>query len=258
MKFKFLNAAFVSVILSVSGLANVANANIITIDFDVNVTDTNNALASWQSRDDLFLSIVIDTELASKWTDHNTGIEYTHTSSEYYGEDSYRNSQNDSIVSYSSNILDSFSNPDCTIDWGNCQAMAYVRNDLSYAYDPITGSYTDIVEYGYNSMGFNVGGWSTAYMESYLDEWSTTPWSWETLQAGQQMFAFYNDYYGDVYNACSRSWGCRDYQSYNNFETLLTINKISVVANEVPEPSTLAIFALGMIGLASRRFKKQS
>lgn len=28
--------------------------------------------------------------------------------------------------------------------------------------------------------------------------------------------------------------------------------------NEVPEPSTLAIFALGMIGLASRRFKKQS
>ena len=29
-------------------------------------------------------------------------------------------------------------------------------------------------------------------------------------------------------------------------------------ASQVPEPSTLAIFALGMIGLASRRFKKQS
>jgi len=29
------------------------------------------------------------------------------------------------------------------------------------------------------------------------------------------------------------------------------------VAKTVPEPSTLAIFALGMIGLASRRFKKQ-
>jgi hypothetical protein len=27
---------------------------------------------------------------------------------------------------------------------------------------------------------------------------------------------------------------------------------------EVPEPTTLAIFALGMIGLASRRFKKKS
>jgi hypothetical protein len=30
------------------------------------------------------------------------------------------------------------------------------------------------------------------------------------------------------------------------------------ITQDVPEPSTLAIFALGMIGLASRRFKKQS
>ena len=38
-------------------------------------------------------------------------------------------------------------------------------------------------------------------------------------------------------------------------------NFISIIAaspSAVPEPSTLAIFALGMIGLASRRFKKQS
>jgi hypothetical protein len=33
---------------------------------------------------------------------------------------------------------------------------------------------------------------------------------------------------------------------------------ILVKRAEVPEPSTLAIFALGMMGLASRRFKKQS
>jgi hypothetical protein len=36
----------------------------------------------------------------------------------------------------------------------------------------------------------------------------------------------------------------------------LVIGKSGFTA--VPEPSTLAIFALGMIGLASRRFKKQS
>ncbi len=35
-------------------------------------------------------------------------------------------------------------------------------------------------------------------------------------------------------------------------------NTVSVNSVNVPEPSTLAIFALGMIGLASRRFKKQS
>ena len=33
---------------------------------------------------------------------------------------------------------------------------------------------------------------------------------------------------------------------------------VNDASNSVPEPSTLAIFALGMIGLASRRFKKQS
>lgn len=37
----------------------------------------------------------------------------------------------------------------------------------------------------------------------------------------------------------------------------LQLAEVQVFA-EVPEPSSLAIFALGMIGLASRRFKKQS
>jgi hypothetical protein len=42
-----------------------------------------------------------------------------------------------------------------------------------------------------------------------------------------------------------------------NGETVnVTLNGVDV--SNVPEPSTLAIFALGMIGLASRRFKKQS
>jgi hypothetical protein len=34
------------------------------------------------------------------------------------------------------------------------------------------------------------------------------------------------------------------------------IDNFTIAKTEVPEPSTLAIFALGMIGLASRRFKK--
>ena len=36
----------------------------------------------------------------------------------------------------------------------------------------------------------------------------------------------------------------------------LAIDNSTLTTSEVPEPSTLAIFALGMIGLASRRFKK--
>jgi hypothetical protein len=40
--------------------------------------------------------------------------------------------------------------------------------------------------------------------------------------------------------------------SWDNFTTGVGENAV------VPEPTTLAIFALGMIGLVSRRFKKQS
>lgn len=40
-------------------------------------------------------------------------------------------------------------------------------------------------------------------------------------------------------------------------DAVLFDNLSYVPSTQVPEPSTLAIFALGMIGLASRRFKKQ-
>jgi hypothetical protein len=38
----------------------------------------------------------------------------------------------------------------------------------------------------------------------------------------------------------------------------ISFESVTTIPTDVPEPSTLAIFALGMIGLASRRFKKQS
>jgi hypothetical protein len=40
--------------------------------------------------------------------------------------------------------------------------------------------------------------------------------------------------------------------------SILSLAEVQVNGVKVPEPSTIAIFALGMIGLASRRFKKQS
>ncbi len=45
-------------------------------------------------------------------------------------------------------------------------------------------------------------------------------------------------------------------QGEDNASLTLYFNEMKNVS-DVPEPSTLAIFALGMIGLASRRFKKQ-
>lgn len=41
------------------------------------------------------------------------------------------------------------------------------------------------------------------------------------------------------------------------YSTMLIKNDTLGNATTVPDPSTMAIFALGMIGLASRKFKKQ-
>jgi hypothetical protein len=48
-----------------------------------------------------------------------------------------------------------------------------------------------------------------------------------------------------------------DFRLRDSATSYHSIDGISLVQASVPEPSTLAIFALGMIGLASRRFKKQ-
>jgi hypothetical protein len=62
---------------------------------------------------------------------------------------------------------------------------------------------------------------------------------------------------------CLNGTGCSDGVNYGGYsQTTSEINSNTsswLVRNTqaVPEPSTLAIFALGIIGLASRRFKKQ-
>jgi len=56
------------------------------------------------------------------------------------------------------------------------------------------------------------------------------------------------------YNAVSSDTDWADLSSLDGGEGLKLYGEVA----QVPEPSTLAIFALGMIGLISRRFKKQS
>ena len=38
----------------------------------------------------------------------------------------------------------------------------------------------------------------------------------------------------------------------------ITVEIVDAAASEIPGPSTLAIFTPGLLGLASRRFKKQT
>ena len=66
-----------------------------------------------------------------------------------------------------------------------------------------------------------------------------------------------------LYGSKVGSFGATMIQQLNNSSNSLRTNnyipfQLNGTTRDVPEPSTLAIFALGMIGLASRRFKKQS
>ncbi len=53
-------------------------------------------------------------------------------------------------------------------------------------------------------------------------------------------------------------YSASDFELYMGSASGRVAQHLLASQTEVPEPSTLAIFALGMIGLASRRFKKQS
>ena len=58
----------------------------------------------------------------------------------------------------------------------------------------------------------------------------------------------YDSPFGSDWRASTSGWGSVEIALYSNVRAV----------SEVPEPSTVAIFALGLMGLASRKFKKQA
>lgn len=95
-----------------------------------------------------------------------------------------------------------------------------------------------------NAMGYNTSGYSNGRFLNDAGGLSSTHYNLSRIQ-------------NSIYTNVMRDVGFteRDFLVQSNgFSTML----VREVRQEVPEPSTLAIFALGMIGLASRRFNKQS
>jgi len=94
-----------------------------------------------------------------------------------------------------------------------------------------------------NTMGYNTGGYSNGRFLNNSGGLSSTHYNLSRIQ-------------NSIYTNVMRDVGFtqRDFlvQS-NDFSTML----VRETGQEVPEPSTLAIFALGMMGLAARRFKKK-
>jgi hypothetical protein len=71
--------------------------------------------------------------------------------------------------------------------------------------------------------------------------------SWHTLDINSGNGTYSNE-------SSALLWGYRSGENYGSMERVILVQRTAVV----PEPTSLAIFALGIMGLASRRFKKLS
>ncbi|AAZ25965.1 DVUA0089 family protein [Colwellia psychrerythraea] len=81
-------------------------------------------------------------------------------------------------------------------------------------------------------------------------------WSNDPLSVGGAIFP--SDFSGQLTPTGPGGASSLSTWEYDGNSSGAYLLNISSTASQVPEPSTLAIFALGIMGLASRKFKKQS
>jgi len=219
MKFKFLIASFAGLLLSVS---SIAHAGLITKYYVADLTSENTTLLS--VGDTITWSVTFDdTSLVmNQYDDGLDGVAGT--------SDDFSNATFTTTPTSSYNIY-----ANATFDFQSLIAAS--NNEIAI----LTGLYADINQFNRS--------WYFA----------------RTNGTQNQMTTFYDDITFDAADfPTTLGGGTGSFKHYyrNNLNNLLSINlnfnKVREVVQTVPEPSTLAIFALGMIGLASRRFKKQS
>ena len=124
--------------------------------------------------------------------------------------------------------------------------FATTPDDTTDGYYATNTGYDDVL----NMLGATYGSTSYAFTVGYVSDVGNNYNGVSTWQRVVQ-----TGYFSNVGNGFWRgdSWGWSQGDPDERVGTYLTRTVV-----HVPEPSTLAIFALGMIGLASRRFKKQS
>ena len=248
MKFNYLNQGMAALIFSASCLVSVANAGLIhSYDYNGNALDSTGSA-------------------------HGTTNEVTLTTDRYGNANSayYFNGNNSSIMS-------TFVNPEtATYSLWATLTPDNTYGDMLFSAGTTTGP--DLWNYCGNLQ------WNT--WTGCGNEFASTP---ANLSDGSfhhyvvvndkalnkaSLFidgfligeAAYRHKGGNVFAVGNHCAGCTDYNWQGKiddvrvFDTALSQSDVTSLyrATEVPEPSTLAIFALGMIGLASRRFKKQS
>jgi hypothetical protein len=222
MNFKLLNTVFIGLLLSASSLVHITNAGIITEEWSSTVSKVHNSNA-----------YTLGDVLQFTFSYDNTATE-NHIYDK--GPDGLAGTDDD-ILTFSQRILDS---PNYDV------------------YSDITTNFLDLATPMINEtieQGFKVSDWN-----NYYNTYSHTPngmaWSDEEITVSSSngtshAYAFFTPAFNNGDVRTSYLDGGVMIEKYIEFSSF---NRVLV--KQVPEPSTLAIFALGMIGLASRRFKK--
>jgi len=233
MKFKFLQAASASLMMSVCGFSNATliTHNGYTLDTDTKIV--SNGVVEWlqwsETKGDS-----IDSALALNGGDGWTLANVQHMNG-LFGNFGWAPSIDENIDATTYGVY----TPATTTD-----NFDHFIELFGYTYTCVGGQCSDEPDYvtraiiGYDLDGDLKYGGAVVVNGGVNSTYSSIRDPRATIFSDNEFFWHRSDTY-------SRSG-------------IALIREIPQLTSSVPEPSTLAIFALGMIGLASRRFKKQA
>jgi hypothetical protein len=272
MKIKLLNNAFAALVLSVSCLTNIANAGIIlaldnnndtlvSIDTDSFVVSTIGALGTNVSFAGLAYDSNTDTVYMAGGRGNNnlytvnqaTGaanLVGSHGINDLFGLafDSLNNTLYGSQFAGGSGLFSLN-----TSDGSSTTINASMGSPMGgLAYNSLTDMLVGINDGGGNLYNIN----RTNGTQTLLGNGGSLNDSGLAFDADKNLY-WDVDYSGNLfsYDPTNNYARTTHLSGLGSFDGATYLNTTSV---PVPEPSTLAIFALGMIGLASRRLKKES
>lgn len=245
MKLNFLNTSLIAVALSASCLVSVANASVIY-------------WADWQSG--------TSTQVLGEFTTNTSSVDITYTNNQGIaflqtgtGIDYFENSQSVALSPYTSSVVDNIPTASEMIALENqgTQTLSFSESVANIVF-----SYVSLNKNGYSfnqdfdilSVG-SVNGKSPGYFgigtsRKEIVDLGNGQFEYQLLGTGEPHGTIqFKGAFEQV------SWSSLSDEYWNGFTIGIEGTTKEV---DVPEPSTLVIFALGIMGLVSRRFKSKT
>jgi hypothetical protein len=214
MKFKYLPAALLGLLLTVSCLSNIARASLINIEVKGSADSIDPALAPYFDIGDE-MTLIFNMDLDVIGFESSLFSSSTQLSPMEFSIGAYSGS----VARYSPSITNG---PDCTYTCGDVWA-AEGKNEFGTTFNfPMFGNYyLDIVQI------------------EYIDD-SGTALNTVNMATSIDQLGNFNNWHFTLY--------FKDINNPNNVRASILSNAPTVTVSTVPEPSNLAIFVLGLMG----------